>query len=272
MTTPSGSAGPGGEAWERLRLTIDESGVAEVVLDRPPANAIDQLTLTELKQVAEALSLDESVRAVMLRSALEPIFAAGFDLDFLAQGWGEMLPMIRAFHEAAGTWVRIPSPTIAVIGGHAAGGGCELALACDFRVMARGKATIGLPEVKLGLLPSGGGTTRLPRLVGRAAALDLLLRGRLIGADEAERIGLITLATEPHDLDRIAHGLAAELAALPPLAVREIKRCVDLGLDGPLSVGLALEERGNLTLAETADAHEGVAAFNERRPPRFKGA
>ena len=257
---------------ERLRMTINASGVAEVVLDRAPANAIDLLTLTELKQAAEVLSVDRSVRVVLLSSALEPIFAGGFDLDFLAHGWDDMMPMIRAFHEAANAWVRIPSPTIAVIGGHAAGGGCELALACDFRVMARGRATIGLPEVKLGLLPSGGGTTRLPRLIGRAAALDLLLRGRLIGADEAERIGLITLASEPQDLDRVARGLAAELAALPPLAVREIKRCVDLGLDGPLSAGLALEERGNLALAETADAREGVAAFNERRPPKFKGA
>jgi enoyl-CoA hydratase/carnithine racemase len=256
---------------KRLRLTIDESGVAEVVLDRPPANAIDQVTLAELKQVAETLSLDRSVRAVLLRSALGSIFAGGFDLAFLGDGWAEMLVMIRGFHEAAGAWVRIPSPTIAVIGGHAAGGGCELALACDFRVMARGRATIGLPEVKLGLLPSGGGTTRLPRLIGRAAALDLLLRGRMIGADEAERVGLINQATEPEDLDRVARGLAAELAALPPLAVREIKRCVDLGLDGPLSAALALEERGNLALAETADAREGVAAFNERRPPEFRG-
>lgn len=259
-------------SWERLRLTIDKSGVAEVVLDRPPANAIDLLALVELKQVAEVLSLEKAVRVVMLRSALKSIFAGGFDLDLLAQGWGDMLPMIRAFHDTANNWVRIPFPTIAVIGGHAAGGGCELALACDFRIMARGRATIGLPEVKLGLLPSGGGTTRLPRLVGRAAALDLLLRGRLIGADEAERIGLITFATEPEDLNGRAHQLAAELAALPPLAVREIKRCVDLGLDGPVSTGLALEERGNLALAETVDAQEGVAAFNERRPPRFQGA
>jgi enoyl-CoA hydratase/carnithine racemase len=257
---------------ERLRLTIGDSGIAEVVLDRPPANAIDLLTLAEVKQAAQALSLDKSVRVVLLKSGLERIFAGGFDLDFLGQSWDEMLPMIRAFHEAANAWVRIPSPTIAVIGGHAAGGGCELALACDFRVMARGRATIGAPEVKLGLLPSGGGTTRLPRLIGRAAALDLLLRGRLIGADEAERIGLINVAAEPQDLDRVAQGLAAELAALPPLAVREIKRCVDLGLDGPLSAGFALEERGNLALAQTADAREGVAAFIERRPPMFKGA
>ena len=138
--------------------------------------------------------------------------------------------------------------------------------------MARGRATIGLPEVKLGLLPSGGGTTRLPRLIGRGAALDLLLRGRMIGADEAERIGLITDASDAHDLDQRARDLAAELAALPPLAVREIKRCVDLGLDGPLSVGLALEERGNVALADTADAREGVAAFTERRRATFKGA
>src|SRR5438445_4416980 len=257
---------------ERVRMTIDEAGVADVILDRPPANAIDLVTLIELKQVAEALTADSAVRVVMLRSTLESIFAAGSDLEMLGHAWGDMLHLIRTFHEVANAWVRIPSPTIAVINGHAAGGGCELALAFDFRVMARDRATIGLPEVKLGLLPSGGGTTRLPRLIGRAAALGLLLRGRLIGADAAERIGLITLAAEPQDLDHLARGLAAELAALPPLAVREIKRCVDLGLDGPVSAGLALEERGNLALAGTADAREGVAAFNERRPPAFKGA
>jgi enoyl-CoA hydratase/carnithine racemase len=256
---------------KRLRWTVDESGVAEVVLDRPPANAIDLVTLAELKQAAQALSLDKAVRVVLLKSALEPIFAGGFDLDFLGESWDDMLPMVREFQEAANAWVRIPSPTIAVIGGHAAGGGCELALVCDFRIMARGRATIGVPEVKLGLLPSGGGTTRLPRLIGRAAALDLLLRGRLVKADEAERIGLITLATDTEDLERAARALAEELASLPPLAVREIKRCVDLGLDGPLSAGFALEERGNLALAQTADAREGVAAFTERRAPSFTG-
>jgi hypothetical protein len=99
---------------ERLRMTINNAGVAEVVLDRPPANAIDFLTLAELKQAAQVLSVDRSVRAVLLSSALEPIFAGGFDLDFLAHGWDDMLPMIRAFHEVANAWVRIPSPTIAV--------------------------------------------------------------------------------------------------------------------------------------------------------------
>src|SRR5437879_10825691 len=247
------------QSRERVRLTIDEAGIADVLLDRPPANAIDLVTLAELKQVAEALTADSTVRVVMLRSALERIFAGGFDLDMLGHAWGDLLHMIRTFHDLANTWVRIPAPTIAVISGHAAGGGCELALACDFRVMAKGRPTIGLPEVKLGLLPSGGGTTRLPRLIGRGAALDLLLRGRMIGADEAERIGLITFASDAHDLDQRARDLAAELAALPPLAVREIKRGGDLGLDGPLPAGLALEERGNVALADTADAREGGA-------------
>lgn len=256
---------------DRLRLSIDEAGIAEVVLDRPPANAIDLVTLGELRQVAEALSADRAVRAVLLRSALETIFAAGADLDMLHHGWGGMLQTIRAFHEATNAWAAIPVPTIAVISGHAAGGGCELALACDFRLMARGEARIGLPEVKLGLLPSGGGTTRLPRLIGRGPALDLLLRGRMISADDAARVGLVTSVHEPQVLDRDARALAEELAGLPPLAVREIKRCVNLGMDGPLSGGLALEERGNLALAETADAREGVAAFTERRPPRFTG-
>src|SRR5207302_10433144 len=133
------------QSRERVRLTIDEAGIADVLLDRPPANAIDLMTLAELKQVAQALTADSAVRVVMLRSALEPIFAGGFDLDLLGHAWGDMLHMIRTFHDVDNTWVRIPAPTIAVINVHAPGGGCELGLACDFRVLARGRATIGLP-------------------------------------------------------------------------------------------------------------------------------
>src|SRR5438270_756280 len=124
------SVRPAKESWKRLRMTIASSGVAEVVLDRPPANAIDLVTLAEINEVAETLSLNESVRVVMLRSALDPIFAAGFDLEMLDQNWDQMLVLIRGFHRAANSWLRIPAPTIAVINGHALGGGCELALAC----------------------------------------------------------------------------------------------------------------------------------------------
>jgi enoyl-CoA hydratase/carnithine racemase len=146
-----------------------------------------------------------------------------------------------------------------------------MALCCDFRVMARGPATIGLPEVRWGLLPAGGGTQRVARLLGRAAALDLILRGRMIDADEAERCGLITEACAPEDLEARARVLAAELAALPPLAVREIKRCIVDGLEGHLSAGLALEERGVVALSRTADTREGVNSFVERRRPVYVG-
>src|SRR4030081_3169217 len=120
MTMPRGAEAKRAQSWERVRLTIGEAGVADVLLDRPPANAIDLVMLVELKEVAEALTTEGAVRVVMLRSALEPIFAAGFDLDMLGRGWGDMRHMIRMFHDVANTWVRIPAPTIAVINGHAA--------------------------------------------------------------------------------------------------------------------------------------------------------
>ena len=249
-----------------------DDGLAVITIDRPHAR--NAISLETMDQLEKALDGADGARALVLTGAGDRAFVSGGDLKELSA--------LRTEHEAASMAFRMrticdriagfPTPTIAALNGHALGGGCELALACDFRIMARGRPKIGVPEVKLGLLPSGGGTTRLPRLIGRTAALDLLLRGRPIGADDAERIGLITEATEPEDLHRRASGLAAELASLPPLAVREIKRCVDLGLDGPLSAGFALEERGNIALAQTADAREGVAAFNERRPPRFIGA
>jgi enoyl-CoA hydratase len=207
---------------------------------------------------------------VLLKSAVPGIFMAGADLGMMNGSWESMLHTIRAFHQAGNAWERIPCPTIAVIGGHAAGGGCELALACDFRLMATGRPTIGLPEVKLGLLASGGGTQRLARLAGRATALDLLLRGRMLEAEEARAAGLVHDAHPPDALDERAGELARELAALPPLAVAEIKRCVLEGLDVNFAAGLALEERGNLFLSTTDDAREGVRAFVERRPPKFR--
>ena len=255
---------------EPVRLERDGAGITRVILSRPPANAVDGEVMAALREIAESLSMDASVRAVILTSEVPRFFAAGADLSMLDAGWDRMLGTIRAFHEVGNAWERIPAPTIAAINGIAAGAGCEMALACDFRIMADG-ARIGCPEVKLGLIASGGGTQRLPRLLGRGPALQLLLRGTLIGADEALRIGLVTETCPAGDLLSRATALAAELAALPPLAVRETKRCVVAGLDGPLAAGLALEERANVFLAGTADAREGVSAFVHRRPPVFEG-
>lgn len=257
--------------WEHLDVEIGADSVAVVTLNRPPANALNRVLMDELKGVAEMLSGSQPPRAVILRSALEGIFMAGADLKMIDGGWDQMVSTTRKFQEAGNAWERIPAPTIAAINGHAAGGGCEVALCCDFRLMARGAATIGLPEVRWGLLPAGGGTQRLARLLGRAVALDLALRGRMVGADEAARLGLVNEACEPEDLDRRARALAHELTRLPPLAVREIKRCVLEGLELHLSAGLGLEERGIIALCGTADTREGVSSFVERRAPVFEG-
>jgi enoyl-CoA hydratase len=246
-------------------------GIVVVTVDRPPANALNLELMDELRAVAEALSGAEPPRVVLLRSVLDGIFMAGADLKMLDGGWDGMVPTTRRFQETGNAWERIPAPTIAVINGHAAGGGCEVALCCDFRLMARGPATIGLPEVRWGLLPAGGGTQRLARLLGRAAALELIMRGRMVGADEAQRAGLVTEACEPGDLEARAWVLARELGSLPPLALREIKRCVIEGLEQPLSSGLALEERGVVALSRTADTREGVNSFVERRTPVYEG-
>lgn len=260
-----------GDQWQHLDVEIGADGVAVVTLNRPPANALNRELMDELRSVAEQFSGPEPPRAVILQSALDGVFMAGADLNMINGGWDEMHATTRKFQEAGNAWERIPAPTIAAIGGHALGGGCEVALCCDFRIMARGPATIGLPEIRWGLLPAGGGTQRLARLLGRAVALDLTLRGTTIGADEAQRLGLVTQACEPDELTARVWALAGELAALPPLAVREIKRCILEGLDGPLSAGLALEERGILALCRTADTREGVSSFVERRTPVFEG-
>ena len=223
-----------------------------------------------LRAIAEELSMDASVRVVVLSSDVPRFFAAGADISMLDAGWEGMLSTIRAFHDVGNAWERIPVPTIAAINGVAAGGGCELALTCDFRIMTD-EGTIGCPEVKLGLIASGGGTQRLPRLIGRGPALDLLLRGRLVSAAEALRLGLVTEVCAASELMERAIALARELASLPPLALRETKRCVVAGLDGALAGGLALEERANLALATTEDAREGVNAFVQKRPPVFQG-
>ena len=161
--------------------------------------------------------------------------------------------------------------TVAVVNGHAAGAGCELTLTCDWRLMARGRPRIGLPEVLRGLLPGAGGTQRMSRLIGRGRALDLCMRGRLIDADEAERIGLISEAVDADVLEQRVDELTAELLGLPRLSTQAIKRCIVGGLDLSLAEGLKIEEDEMTGLGESEDTREGVSAFVEKREPRFVG-
>jgi enoyl-CoA hydratase len=255
--------------WALLHLDL-EGPVATVTLDRPPANALNRDLMDELASLAEHL---ESIgpRVVLLRSALAKIFMAGADLDMTGERWDEMDDTVVKFQAVVNAWEQLTMPTIAVIEGHAAGGGCEVALACDFRIMTRSRATIGLPEVRWSLLACGGGTQRMARLLGRGATLDMVLRGRLVDADTAERLGLITRACDPGELDAVVSELCAELVALPPLAVAAAKRAVIRGLDGSIVDGLQLERSEMARLAASDDAREGVQSFREKRSPQYHG-
>jgi enoyl-CoA hydratase/carnithine racemase len=164
---------------------------------------------------------------------------------------------------------RLSKPTLAAIEGHALGGGCELAISLDFRFMARGDARIGLSEAALGIIPGGGGTQRLPRLIGRARANELLMLARRLNADDAERIGLVTAACEPGAVRSEAISHAERLAAMPRTSLRLIKRVLNDGYDAGLVGGLAVEREAAIEALLSADAQEGISAFLEKRPAHF---
>ena len=243
--------------------------LVHVVLDRPPANALSIELMDQLDAVAARLEASEA-QVVILRSA-QKMFMAGADLNMVNRGWDNLRATIQKCQRLMNRWEALPMMTVAVINGHAAGAGCELSLASDWRIMARGRPKIGLPEVLRGLLPGAGGTQRMSRLLGRGRALDLCLRGRLIDADEAERIGLISEAVDADGLDARVDELADELLALPRLPTQAIKRCILQGLETSLVEGLRIEENEMSGLGETEDTREGVAAFVEKREPRFVG-
>ena len=243
--------------------------LVHVVLDRPPANALSIELMDQLDAAAARLEASEA-QVVILRSA-QRMFMAGADLNMVNQGWDNLRATIQKCQRLMNRWEALPMMTVAVINGHAAGAGCELSLASDWRIMARGRPKIGLPEVLRGLLPGAGGTQRMSRLLGRGRALDLCLRGRLIDADEAERIGLISEAVDADGLDARVDELADELLALPRLPTQAIKRCILQGLETSLVEGLRIEENEMSGLGETEDTREGVAAFIEKREPRFVG-
>lgn len=249
--------------------------VAEVVLDRPPANALDYELYAELDLLIDELESDDAVRVVIFASANERIFMAGADLrdmDSYDRRRGATARKVDTVQSVFLRLQRLGKPTIGVIAGHALGGGCEFALCLDFRIMARGPARIGLPEITLGLVPGGGGTQRLARLIGRAEATRMLMLGLRLDADEASRVGLITeAAPDPAEaLDR-GRALAQQLASMPPVALRLMKRALNDGVDGDLSSGLAIEREAVIEALATEDAQEGPRAFVEKRPPRFRG-
>ena len=255
--------------YRHIAVEARADGLTRVTFVRPPANALNSDLIDDIQRCAEALSSD-TPRVVVLDSAA-PMFMAGADLSMVNTGWDNLRETVGRFQAAVNAWEAIPCPTIASINGHALGVGCEISLACDFRIMARGKGRIGLPEVLRGLIAAGGGTQRTVRLLGRTHAMNLSMRGLMIDADHAERIGLVTAAVDSGELEVATSALAEELLALPTITLAGIKRCINVGGDLDLHGGLALEKAEMSALGATEDTREGVAAFVEKRAPRFVG-
>jgi enoyl-CoA hydratase len=254
-------------------LLIERDGaVAIVTINRPKVlNALNTQTLDELRRVVLDLKQDEAIRVVILTGAGEKSFVAGADINELAV----QTPAGGREHALAGQHVldlieNMGKPVIAAINGFALGGGCELAMACTLR-LAADTARLGQPEINLGLMPGYGGTQRLPRLVGRGKAMELVLTAAPIAADEAQRIGLVNRVVPAAELMTDARKLAAQLAANAPIAMRYIINAVNKGVEIPFAEACQYEATLFGLVASTDDMREGTKAFLEKRKPSFHG-
>jgi enoyl-CoA hydratase len=254
-------------------LVERDHAVAVVTISRPKVlNALSAQTLDELRRTALALRHDASVRAIVITGAGEKAFVAGADISELTRHTA----VTARDHALRGQHVfdlieNLGKPVIAAINGFALGGGCELALACTLRIAAD-TARLGQPEINLGLIPGFGGTQRLARLIGAGPALDLLLTGRQVAADEALRLGLVNRVVAAAEVLPEARQLAAALAEKAPIALRCIVDAVHKGLQMPLAEAQAHEAALFGLVFSTDDMREGTRAFLEKRPPEFKGS
>jgi len=258
-------------AFENL-LYEKRNGIGYVTINRPDKlNALNRKMMEELSECFQDIEKDDEVRAVILTGAGEKAFVGGADINELAV----LTPVEGKEMSVRGQKIldmieHLGKPVIAAINGYALGGGCELALACTLRVASE-NARLGQPEVKLGLMPGYGGTQRLPRLVGKGRALEILLSGEPISASEAYRIGLVNQVVAAPDLMATAEKLAQKIMANAPLAVKFALEAVDHGLEMPEAEGQFLEATLFALCCTTADMKEGTRAFLEKRPARFVG-
>jgi enoyl-CoA hydratase/carnithine racemase len=255
-----------------VSVTRESNGVALIHLNRPPANSYDRGLIDDLNAAIDEIRFDESIGAAVLMSELPKFFSAGADINMFRTVSSRARAMtILHMHEVLLKMEHTPKVFIAAIGGHCLGGGLEIALATDFRFAAEGEYRLGVPEVTLGLLPGNGGTQRLPRLIGRQKAMELLLTGKPLDPGSAAALGVVDRLLPPDQLLPEAIAFAATLAKGPTLAIGEIKLVAKQGLELPLEGALGLEREGIFRLFETADAKEGLSAFAEKRKPNFKG-
>src|SRR2546426_5510089 len=251
-----------------------ENGIAVLELNDPPANTYSYEMMQQLDGAVLRARMDDSVHVLVLRGAGDRFFSAGADIKMLASA----TPRFKYYfclhaNETLNRLEQTPKLVIAALNGHAVGGGLEIALAADLRIARKDGGKIGLPEVTLGVLPGRGGTQRLPRLVGRAKAIELMATGRTFSFDEAAALGLVTRVLESNDWWDQVMAYAREFC--PPnkasAAVGRMKRSVVTGGEIPFAEALALERELQQQLFESQDAREGLDAYLEKRPPRFKG-
>lgn len=257
-------------SYDAIRL-IKEDNVAIIKLNRPPMNPLNSQVFEELGRAADELQGDETIKALIITGEGTKAFAAGADITEMAD-----LTPVEAYSFCQGSRIafekieNLGKPVIAAINGMALGGGCELALACDFRIAAD-NSKFGQPEISLGIIPGAGGTQRLSRLLGTAKAKELIFLGDVFDAPEAEKIGLINKTVPADNLMDEAMILAKRLAAKPTVAMKMAKAAINTGINLDITSALTLEIQNFIIAFASADRKEGISAFMEKRKPQFTG-
>lgn len=244
-------------------------GVGLIRINRPEArNALNLEVRKLIGQYLTEMTDDDAVRCIVL-TGNDKAFAAGADIKEMANA-GTIDMLLRGTQQMWRTIYACPKPVIAAVSGFALGGGCELAMTCDI-IIAGESARFGQPEVKIGIIPGGGGTQRFPRTVGKYKAMRYVLTGDLFGAKEANEMGLVSEVVPDAEVEKRAVAMAAQIAELAPLAIQQTKESVIRGMDASLETGLTLETRTLQMLFASKDQKEGMAAFIEKRKPKFEG-
>ncbi len=242
--------------------------LATITINHPPVNAWNWATMQDFEKALDDVEKDHSVRVVLITGAGDKCFSAGFDISDTDNAH-------KTSPKARELWRRIdrfPKPVIAAINGYALGGGLELAMCCQFRIMVNTPETmVGLTELNLGIIPGWGGTQRLPLLVGKAKALDMILFSRKMSATEALEAGLVNQISAPDQLMDDVLAFAEKLAKRPPVAVSCVLQAIAAGAYEGLDSGLKVEEKGSKLVGQSEDCKEGFSAFLEKRKPVFKG-
>ena len=250
-------------------VRVEHRGAVTVAtIAHPPANAISAAVIAGIREALEAAVASDDCRVLVITGDGERFFAAGADVSEFATLGAEGIA--GSGQSLTSEIERCRLPVIAAVNGVAFGGGCEVALSCDLRV-ASSNARFGQPEIKLGIIPGWGGTQRLPRLIGRTAAMELLLTGDPIDAERALALGLVNAVVAPGELQDKVFELAGRIASQAPLAVAAMKQAVQTGIDVPIHDGLDAERVEFTRVFDTQDAREGVSAFLEKRPPTWQG-